>query len=875
MPNVRVVARIRPPLPRECESTGFVRCVGLLPGETGARELLVTTTDTPVLVDIGGGVQQGLRRFTLDDVFDEGESTVDVYSRCCRAAVQNVLGGVNATILCYGQTGSGKTHTMLGDGEQEGLVAMAARDILDAATASGGSVELAFVELYGSKFRDLLAKREASGGQELRLRETDMGEVFIEGLSREPVGSCSEVAELLKAGTRRRRVASTALNQTSSRSHAIATFRVTMPASADGTDGGAAEANEALCAKLHLVDLAGSERVKDSRASGVTLREATHINLSLFHLARVVLALRDGAAIVPYKDAALCSLLRDALGGNCATTLLATVSPAQRHALETASTLSFASACAHVETHARVNRVGERGRPWAPPTARRPLAGARKRQSELREAAQNASQLPWSHAVRGGEGCPGGRISMRTAAGSELSCLAFGEVASGRLAVCLHGYPSAAQSCYGDWLIEALVHAGFYVLAPDMPGCGHSQGAPLRTRSEHNLKEGGAAELVGALIRASGHRHATLIGSDWGGGIALSMATSPTYRALIGAVVVMHPSYGEVARDELRRVRCPTLVLWCKEDAFHSYKAWKPLITKMHESLGDGKFRQHLATRSTDAAWTHAERERAIIKFLTGVDPLPTSTTVVVERPQEASVRTDGTLTVAAQNVVLHTEALDPRVTRAVDPEAEAVTRFAAAWREGRLAQLYRDCVGPSGASKQAASRLFGSLPQVGPLAHPGQLQSCGLWSGAAAQVSSDLLAAAEAQPRFFVGRHLLLPAEELGELAGWDAESGTVWARVRGELRRFGAADVASLNQPHQLPLVAGELRLEQGSRLYLPHSAYTFVCLAYTCHTCHTLAIHLPYTCHTLAIHLPYTCHTLAIRILLTPLTFSLLIL
>ena len=123
---------------------------------------------------------------------------------------------------------------------------------------------------------------------------------------------------------------STNLNSSSSRSHAVITFHVTTRLASSNESGEQLE----QFSKLNVVDLAGSERVKDSGVSGVNLREACNINLSLFNLARVVQALADGGK-PPHTNDPLCSLLKDALGGNCVTTLVATVSPAQLHARET------------------------------------------------------------------------------------------------------------------------------------------------------------------------------------------------------------------------------------------------------------------------------------------------------------------------------------------------------------------------------------------------------------------------------------------------------------------------------------------------------------------------------------------------------------
>ena len=226
---------------------------------------------------------------------------------------------------------------------------------------------MSFLEVYGSALTDCLLleeereeQQEEDGGasKALRVRQYPDGEVGVENLTRWVVTSVEDVQELLTLGVSRRRVASQKLNSTSSRSHAVITFHCD-------------------AAKVHVVDLAGSERVKESGVSGRGLAEARQINLSLFHLSRVVKAVNERAPVVPYKDDVLCFLLKDAIGGNCRTALLAMVSPAQRHASESAHTLRFAAGASMVVNQAKVNKGGGGGggggaldRPWALPPRR-------------------------------------------------------------------------------------------------------------------------------------------------------------------------------------------------------------------------------------------------------------------------------------------------------------------------------------------------------------------------------------------------------------------------------------------------------------------------------------------------------------------------
>mmetsp|Transcript_43827 Transcript_43827/g.58101 ORF Transcript_43827/g.58101 Transcript_43827/m.58101 type:complete len:148 (-) Transcript_43827:107-550(-) len=147
------------------------------------------------------------------------------------------------------------------------------------------------------------------------------------------------MAELAKAQAKRQS-ASTSMNDESSRSHLILTLTLVEVAKKGELQG----------AKLNLVDLAGSERVKDSNVTGTNLQEACHINASLYNLAGVVDALCKGKpqAQIPYRNSKLTSILQDSLGGNCKTTMLACLSPAQDFCRESNNTLKFAHSCKQI-----------------------------------------------------------------------------------------------------------------------------------------------------------------------------------------------------------------------------------------------------------------------------------------------------------------------------------------------------------------------------------------------------------------------------------------------------------------------------------------------------------------------------------------------
>lgn len=143
-----------------------------------------------------------------------------------------------------------------------------------------------------------------------------------------------------------------------------------------------------------------------------------------------------------------------------------------------------------------------------------------------------------------------------------------------------------------------------------MPGCGKTApligGKVLKTRSEFCLVNGGPADIVKEIIVAhfkekqacslstpGSQCNAVIVGYDWGGGIALSMAGSKKYRRYVDSVVAFHPSYSEPQKGHLaRNVGAPTSVIWCQQDQFHHWGRWKPLANSLKTSLGSNHYTQ-------------------------------------------------------------------------------------------------------------------------------------------------------------------------------------------------------------------------------------------------------------------------------------------
>ncbi|KAI5296453.1 kinesin-like protein Klp8 [Ascosphaera acerosa] len=278
--------------------------------------------------------------------------------------LDNAFQGYNNCIFAYGQTGSGKSYSMMGYGEEVGIIPLICRDMfrrIDELQRSDPhltcTVEVSYLEIYNEKVRDLL--NPATKGN-LKVREHPSTGPYVEDLAKLAVRSFQEIDNLMDEGNKARTVAATNMNQTSSRSHAVFTLTV----SQKRHDAETTMDTEKV-SRISLVDLAGSERATSTGATGARLKEGAEINRSLSTLGRVIAALADlssgkvhkkkAASMVPYRDSVLTWLLKDSLGGNSMTAMIAAISPADINYDETLSTLRYADSAKRIQNHAVVN----------------------------------------------------------------------------------------------------------------------------------------------------------------------------------------------------------------------------------------------------------------------------------------------------------------------------------------------------------------------------------------------------------------------------------------------------------------------------------------------------------------------------------------
>uniref|UniRef100_A0A8C3TUG0 Kinesin family member 13A n=1 Tax=Catharus ustulatus TaxID=91951 RepID=A0A8C3TUG0_CATUS len=305
--------------------------------------------------------------FAFDHCFwsmDESNTTKyagqEVVFKCLGEGIlEKAFQGYNACIFAYGQTGSGKSFSMMGNAEQLGLIprlccALFQRISVEENESHTFKVEVSYMEIYNEKVRDLLDPKGSR--QSLKVREHKVLGPYVDGLSQLAVTNFEDIESLMSEGNKSRTVAATNMNEESSRSHAVFNIIVTQTLY-DLHSGNSGE----KVSKVSLVDLAGSERVSKTGAAGERLKEGSNINKSLSTLGLVISSLADQAAgkgknkFVPYRDSVLTWLLKDNLGGNSQTAMIATISPAADNYEETLSTLRYADRAKRIVNHAVVN----------------------------------------------------------------------------------------------------------------------------------------------------------------------------------------------------------------------------------------------------------------------------------------------------------------------------------------------------------------------------------------------------------------------------------------------------------------------------------------------------------------------------------------
>uniref|UniRef100_A0A8B9DW12 StAR-related lipid transfer protein 9 n=1 Tax=Anser cygnoides TaxID=8845 RepID=A0A8B9DW12_ANSCY len=294
--------------------------------------------------------------------------------------------GYNICLFAYGQTGSGKTYTMMGTPVSY-TICFTLRGLFSrkddySDQAASCRVKVSFLEIYNERVRDLLKQSDHKKPYTLRVREHPETGPYVQGLSQHLVTDYKQVVELLEEGIAKRITAATHIHNASSRSHAIFTIHYTQAILENNLPS-------EIASKINLVDLAGSERADPSYCKD-RITEGANINKSLVTLGIVISTLAQNSqmfsscqsintltsegesshvdspstgsvsgtrrpAYIPYRDSILTWLLKDSLGGNSKTIMIATISPASSSYNETMSTLRYASNAKNIINKPRVN----------------------------------------------------------------------------------------------------------------------------------------------------------------------------------------------------------------------------------------------------------------------------------------------------------------------------------------------------------------------------------------------------------------------------------------------------------------------------------------------------------------------------------------
>ncbi|KAF5304424.1 hypothetical protein FQR65_LT07954 [Abscondita terminalis] len=285
--------------------------------------------------------------FTFDQVFGNEANNEIVFEFSTKSLIESLMNGYNCSVFVYGATGAGKTHTMLGREQDPGITFLTLMELFkkkeELEAERDFEIGITYLEVYNENVQDLLCP-----GPSLSLREDGKYGVIVAGIKMQKIEATETVFELLEQGNRNRTQHPTDANAESSRSHAV--FQVYLRMKFKAT-------NEIRISKLSMIDLAGSERGAATGFSGARFTEGANINKSLLALGNCINSLADGNRHVPYRDSKLTRLLKDSLGGNCQTVMIANVSPSAFNYEDTYNTLKYAMRAKKIKASIKKNVV--------------------------------------------------------------------------------------------------------------------------------------------------------------------------------------------------------------------------------------------------------------------------------------------------------------------------------------------------------------------------------------------------------------------------------------------------------------------------------------------------------------------------------------
>ncbi|XP_066556875.1 kinesin-like protein KIF18A isoform X2 [Amia ocellicauda] len=354
--HVKVVVRVRPENAREkegsCRKVVHVVDNHMLVFDPKEQEVSFFQNRRVRNRDVNKRANKDLK-FVFDGVFAEDSTQAEVFENSTKGVVDGVLNGYNCTVFAYGATGAGKTHTMLGMANEPGVMYHTMKELYSRIEQVKDEkvfdIAVSYLEVYNEQIRDLL-----SNSGPLAVREDGSHGVVVQGLALHQPKSAEHILEALDYGNRNRTQHPTDVNASSSRSHAVFQIYVKQQ------DKTASINQNVRIAKMSLIDLAGSERASATNTKGMRFREGANINRSLLALGNVINALADPKSKkshIPYRDSKLTRLLKDSLGGNCRTIMIANVSPSSLSYDDTYNTLKYANRAKDIKSALKSNVV--------------------------------------------------------------------------------------------------------------------------------------------------------------------------------------------------------------------------------------------------------------------------------------------------------------------------------------------------------------------------------------------------------------------------------------------------------------------------------------------------------------------------------------
>ena len=358
--SVQVGVRVRPFNTREKNLSS--KCIISMPGENQTHITKEKDKEKIFTFDYSFWSHDDFK--VLDDgylspISDKYADQKKIFNTVGKQVLENAWEGYHCCLFAYGQTGSGKSYSMVGYGANKGIVPITCEEIFKTIEQNKSEdkiyeVQVSMLEIYNEKVQDLLIppKQRPNGG--LRIRESKLLGIFVEGLTKYPVTSYEQIAQKMDEGYQNRTIGSTLMNATSSRAHTIVTIEFRQITLLNK------KRSEKL-SRINLVDLAGSERTGITGVTGERLKEGCNINKSLLILGNVINCLADKALgirknmLPPYRDSSLTRILQNALGGNSKTIMICAISPASVNYEESLSTLRYADRAKKIQNKAVIN----------------------------------------------------------------------------------------------------------------------------------------------------------------------------------------------------------------------------------------------------------------------------------------------------------------------------------------------------------------------------------------------------------------------------------------------------------------------------------------------------------------------------------------